>query len=390
MKKRIGLLIIIAVLIGAGGFFFWRSNQKTTVEVSSIDEGVKKMMNSSPEDFMLTFGKSNKEIQNRRSILKTFIQQKLMKDGNIVTNYLPDDEQQNVATGHDLLSESAGLYLLDLAAKDTKGRFDVFYKRTMDTFYDGTQFSYRVSDKGEKYKVNASLDDLRILRALIIAKANFETNDYDDDIQSISEKFIKNSTNDGLLIDFYDAEHDEKSQEISLFYLDFKTLGYLYQLHGIDVKYLQYQVNLAKGGYISDDFPLYHQKYSYQAEEYQDGESVNIIESLLTIRYLAEIGEAQQSSLDFVKEHVAKGTLFNAYDLNGNPVDKNQSAASYAIAALIGYFTDDEELYKQAVSILENFQMMDATNVLYGGFGDPITKEVYSFNNLMALLAYGL
>lgn len=389
MKKRIGLVILF-VLIGAGGFFFWRNTQKTIVEVSSIDENVKKMMTSKPEDFLLNLTRADEGIQNRRSLLRTFIQQKLMKDGNIVTNYLPDEEQQNVATGHDLLSESAGLYLLDLAGKDTKGRFDAFYKRTMDTFFDGTQFSYRVTDKGEKYKVNASLDDLRILRALIIAKANFKTTEYDEDLQKIGEKFIEHSTNDGLMIDFYDEENDEKAQEISLFYLDFKTLGYLYQENDIDAKYLQYQVNLAKNGYISDEVPLYHQKYSYKSEEYQDGETINIIESLLTIRYLAEIGEAEQSSLDFVKEHVAKGTLFNAYDINGNPVDKNQSAASYAIAALIGYFTDDDVLYTQAISILENFQTMDPVNVLYGGIGDPLTKEVYSFNNLMALLAYGL
>lgn len=389
MKKRIMLLIIV-VLVGAGGFFFWQSNQKTTIEVPSIDEGVKNMMTSKPEDFLLTFGRSNEEIQNRRSLLKTFIQQKLMKDGNIITNYLPNEEQQNVATGHDLLSESAGLYLLDLAAKDTKGRFDVFYKRTVDTFYDGTQFSYRVTDKGVKYDVNATLDDLRIFRALIIAKANFDTTDYDEDIQDFTEKFIQHSTNDGLLIDFYDVKNDEKSQEISLFYLDYRTLSYLYQLHDIDAKYLQYQVNIAKNGYISDEFPLYHQRYSYKSEKYLDGDNINIIESLLTIRYLAEIGEADPNSLEFVKEHVAKGTLFNAYDLNGNPVDKNQSAASYAIAALIGYFTNDDELYTQALSVLENFQTMDATNVLYGGIGDPLTKEVYSFNNLMALLAYGL
>lgn len=389
MKKWI-VFFIVVILAAAGGFFFLRNNQKTAVEVASIDESVKKVMASNPEGFLVNVGRSDAENKNRRSILRTFIQQKLMKDGNIITNYLPDDEQQNVATGHDLLSESAGLYLLDLASKDTKGRFDVFYKRTVATFYDGKQFSYRVTDKGEQYPVNASLDDLRILRSLIVAKANFETKDYDKDFQDMSANFIKYSTNEGLLIDFYDEKNDEKSQEISLFYLDYRTLGYLYQLHGIDAKYLQYQVNLAKGGYISDDFPLYHQKYSYKSEEYQDGETINIIESLLTIRYLAEIGEAEQSSLDFVKEHVAKGTLFNAYDLNGNPVDKNQSAASYAIAAIIGYFTDDDELYRQSISILENFQTTDATNAIYGGIGDPLTKEVYSFNNLMALLAYGL
>ncbi|WYJ88845.1 hypothetical protein A5888_000564 [Enterococcus sp. 9E7_DIV0242] len=53
-------------------------------------------MTDNPEDFLIKTGRSDAENKNRRSILKTFIQQKLMKDGNIITNYLPDEEQQNV------------------------------------------------------------------------------------------------------------------------------------------------------------------------------------------------------------------------------------------------------------------------------------------------------
>ncbi|MHC5216281.1 hypothetical protein ACYSNR_06415 [Enterococcus sp. LJL128] len=390
--KKIGLMIAAVALLVIGGFLFLKNRENTDVNVASVDESVQEMMTVGPSDFVLNLERLDEDTKNRRSLLKNFIQQKLMPDGQIITNYLPDGAQKNEATGHDLLSESAGIYLLDLAALDTQGRFDVFYKKMKEMFYDGTQFSYRVSEKGKRYPVNASLDDLRIMRALIIAEAKFGNDafNYEKEVKAISTHFLKQSTNNGLLIDFYDEENKEKSQDISLFYLDYKTLAYLYQMHGISEDYLQYQVNIAKNGYISDDFPLYHQKYSYKEEEYQDGNGVNIIESLLTIRYLAEIGEVQPTSIAFVKDRVAKGTLFNSYDLNGNAIDKNQSAASYAIAALIGYFVDDQELYTQAIEILKNFQTMDPTSILYGGFGDTITKEVYSFNNLMALLAYGI
>lgn len=97
---------------------------------------------------------------------------------------------------------------------------------------------------------------------------------------------------------------------------------------------------------------------------------------------------AKQTSIDFVRKQVQQGTLFNSYDLNGSPVDKNQSAASYAIAALIGVAENDKELYRAAITVLNNFQIMDSSSPIYGGLGDKVTKQVYSYNNLMALLAY--
>ncbi len=66
-------------------------------------------------------------------MLKFFIETRLKTDGGFLTNYLPDAERKDVATGHELLSESSGLYLRNLAF-DTQGRFDNFYKQTKDTF----------------------------------------------------------------------------------------------------------------------------------------------------------------------------------------------------------------------------------------------------------------
>ena len=56
----------------------------------------------------------------------------LLKPGSKQTaafnHYLPDAERKDVATGHELLSESSGLYLRNLAF-DTQGRFDNFTSR---------------------------------------------------------------------------------------------------------------------------------------------------------------------------------------------------------------------------------------------------------------------
>ncbi|WP_430602612.1 hypothetical protein IGJ78_000683 [Enterococcus sp. DIV2447a] len=36
----------------------------------------------------------------------------------------------------------------------------------------------------------------------------------------------------------------------------------------------------------------------------------------------------------------------------------------------------------------EYFRVLNSSSPIYGGFGDKVTKQVYSYNNLMALLAY--
>ncbi len=57
--------------------------------------------------------------------------------------------------------------------------------------------------------------------------------------------------------------------------------------------------------------------------------------SLLTIVHLSKVGMANRLVLILCENKFSKERFFNSYDLNGSPVDKNQSAASYAIAALV-------------------------------------------------------
>ena len=79
-------------------------------------------------------------------MLKFFIETRLKTDGGFLTNYLPDAERKDVATGHELLSESSGLYLRNLAF-DTQGRFDNFTSRRKTPFTTASNLVIELTSK---------------------------------------------------------------------------------------------------------------------------------------------------------------------------------------------------------------------------------------------------
>ena len=379
-------MAVIAILVSA--YFFFFRTKTVEVKVEKVQPEIEQLMSTDKQHFIPKKTYSTEATKERKDLLKFFIDTKLKSDGGILTNYLSDTTQTDVATGHELLSESSGLYLKNLALFDTQGRYDSFFKQTKTTFYDEVQFSYRVNEDKKKYSVNASVDDTRIIRSLIEASAKFNTDEYEAELDTLAKNFMATSMEDHVLIDFYDVKTKQKSSDTSLFYIDLLTLGYLYKKYDISSDYLQYHYNLIDQGYLSDTFPLYETKFNHETGKYENNCTINIIESLLTILHLSEVGLEKPASIDFVKEQVKRGTLFNSFDLTGTPIDKNQSAASYALSALIGVATGDQELYDMSITVLNNFQITDPKSPLYGGFGDEKTRQVYSYNNLMALLAY--
>lgn len=314
MKRKLWIFIGVFVVL-LGGYFLLFREKSYKVEVEKVNPKIQRLMSTDKQHFLTKHEFHTKETAERKDLLKFFIETRLKTDGGFLTNYLPDAERKDVATGHELLSESSGLYLRNLAF-DTQGRFDNFYKQTKDTFYDGVQFSYRIDEQGNKYNVNASIDDLRIIRSLIEAGGHFKTDQYDQEIKKLGKSFMKTSMKDNILIDFYDSKSKQQSSETSLFYIDLITLGYLYKEFGISADYLQYHYQLIDDGYISDDLPLYQTKFNHQTNKYENNGTLNIIESLLTIVHLSEVGMAKQTSIDFVRKQVQQGTLFNSYDLN--------------------------------------------------------------------------
>ncbi|SBO18549.1 conserved exported hypothetical protein [Carnobacterium divergens] len=353
------------------------SQKKSSSEVASI---MKEQEEVKPKNH---FGTNNN--QHKQALLQ-FIQNKMTSEHGIVTNYIDTNQTEETATGHEILSESAGLMLRYLALSGQKKDFNHEWDLTLKTVDDGTQFSYRYSPKlAKRSDVNASVDDLRILRSLKEAASKFHDTDYEKDFEKYANRFTKTSIKKNELYDFYDSKIKVNNDFITLCYIDLKTISLL---PDNQTKLLENQLTILENGYLGDGFPFYKTRFSYSKEAYQDSDEINVIESLLAILHLSEVGLQKQASIDYLKEQVNDGTLSNRYDSQGKPIDLNQSPASYGIAAMIASEVGDEEFYLTAINKMETYQVTDGASPLNGGYGDTVTNQVYSFNNLIALLAY--
>ncbi|WP_261805918.1 hypothetical protein [Lapidilactobacillus luobeiensis] len=325
-----------------------------------------------------TVTKTQKTAQQR---LDTFLTSKMQSKAGFYTNYLANETGGELATGHELLSESSGLYLRYLAQQGRTKQFSQFYEQTKKTFGQDDQFSYRVS-KGKQAAVNATVDDLRILRSLYEFQAQTGRQSYQQEIKRLIKGLRQGALKDGRVGDYYDPQTDQGAMTGTLCYFDLKTLGQFETTAQLNA-----QIEIVQGGFISTAFPFYQTRYNYRTQTYSATKKINTTESLLTILHLADVGLAQSASLDYLTRLVQTGQLANAYDRDGQVLDTNQAVANYALALMIGAVTKRADLRNAALQLILTQQIADEQSPLNGGFGDTATLATYSYNNLMVLLA---
>ncbi|MHA7963427.1 hypothetical protein ACX93W_04720 [Paenibacillus sp. CAU 1782] len=326
--------------------------------------------------------------QDRRQQLHEFITEHMTGPYGIYTNLQDTAQDAELTTGHELLSESAGLMMRQAVLNGNRTEFEQVWELARQTFDSEEIFSYRYSPKlAKRYSVNAAVDDMRIIRALYEAANEFQAEEYRMEADRYGARFYGTNVKNGQLHDFFDEEYSITNDFITLCYIDLKTL----ELLSVDTEQKQKLLDrmelVIKEGYLSNEFPFYQTRYSYGTGEYS-GESVNTVESLLTILHLAEVGKHKPESISFIKEKVSAGEMYGRYSTSGKAETDIRSTAIYAITAMIGSVLGDQSLYEESISQMNQFQISDKTSGMMGGFGDTGTKQAYSFDNLMALLAY--
>ncbi len=327
-------------------------------------------------------------VKDRRQQLSQFISEHMMGPHGIYTNLLDTDQNGELTTGHELLSESAGLMMRQAVLTGDKSGFDRIWGAARQTFDTDQLISYRYSPKLDKrFSVNAAVDDLRIIRALYEAGAEFQAEEYRMEADRYGSRFYGTNVKNGQLYDFFDADYGVTNDFITLCYIDLKTLELLPVDTADKNTLVEKMGTIIQDGYLSDEFPFYSTRYDYSNESYATG-SVNTVESLLTILHLAEVGKHKPESISFIKEKVSAGELFGRYSISGKAETDIRSTAIYAITAMIGSVLGDQALYDESISKMNKFQISDKASGMLGGFGDTGTKQAYSFDNLMALLAY--
>ncbi|MCR4913760.1 glycoside hydrolase family 8 [Ligilactobacillus salivarius] len=311
-----------------------------------------------------------------------FIDNKLIGKYGIYTNYLAKiGNDDTLATGHQYLSESSGYYLQYLAETKQNKKFRAFYALTKKTFYRQGVFLYRFDAKHpDKYQVNATVDDLRIISALVTYDKVNHTKKYQSEVKDLYKKLSIRVKQAGLLTDMYSLDSKTHNQLVTLCYQDLSVLKKL------DSRSYHKALRVVEEGKISREVPLYYQSYNLKDKKYAKDKLVTP-QLLITFLHLAEVDRLPKDSLNWVKQKVDTQTLYNAYSVTGKAEDKSTSAANYAIAMMIGNAVHDDQLYDAAKKVLLSMQVTDKKSEIYGSFGDSKTKQVYSFNELNALVA---
>lgn len=309
----------------------------------------------------------------------------ITEQGGVRTNYLDQPHQHEYAVGDEVLSESMGLLMLYAVSREDEELFERAYGFVQSNLDTGSLISYRYDPDGEVYHVNAFVDDMRIVRALILAEDVFDGG-YIDEALAIADRLYKTNVANGYVYDIYDEEYKIRNNFVTLCYIDLYTIQLLSHHNAKWCDVYITMLDVVKEGYISDAFPMYAKSYSYETLAYKESD-INMVEATITVLNLAYVAECPQQSIDFLKQTISKGAVYGTYDTSGNQISEVESTAIYAICAQIAKVIEDEEMQSMCIEKMSRFQVLDETSEVYGAFANAQTLDLYSFDNLMALIA---
>lgn len=108
----------------------------------------------------------------------SFVQREMAGDAGVYTNNISGKASGELASGHEVLSESEGLMLCYYASSSDREQFAKTLAFVQSKLDSGTIISYRLRENKSRFSVNASVDDLRILRGLLEGSEAFSEPDH--------------------------------------------------------------------------------------------------------------------------------------------------------------------------------------------------------------------
>lgn len=335
------------------------------------------MPTKQPEDFITTSASSDQQTQQ----LVAFVHHQFVQKAGVITSLGGAQVSQDAASDEDYLAESMGLWLMHLAQTKQYDEFRRFYAAGKAKLYNGQNFAYLLQrPENKRSYVNASVDDLRIMRALIAYDEATNSRHYQKTVATLYANWAKGCLPNGQLRDFYDVRYHQATGQASLAYFDMQTLRYL----GGATKYYRQLVSVVQHGYLGDAFPMYAASYNWDDVAYSS-KDLNTSEALETVLQLARVGKLKASTKAWLIQRVEKQDLPNAMTITGAIADHNQSVANWALVAQIFAAIHDGQHYDQTMALIWAQQVN--SGALKGGFGNAKTGEALSYNNLTVLLA---
>ena len=334
------------------------------------------------------FTYNNNKVSEREEILFDFIDKKLTNnDDGIKTYYTNVNSEQDINKENSVSSQSEGMMLLYYLERNDKKSFDRTLKYIEKNMFLSSNLVSSKVKEGEKDKISRSVDNLRIVNALLLASQRWGGLKYRQVAINIEKAIDKNLLYDGALVDSSDGQ--SKDYMITLSYLDLQTMKRLSYIDFNWKKIYTQSLRLLDNGYISAEVPLYKNKYNMKTEEY-DTEDIDMVSSLRCILNKSEVSKDVSESINWITEKFKKdGAIYSKYNFNtGNKVSDEESVSIYALLVQISKKTGNDDLYNMSLKKLKKLQVMDKNSNMYGGYEDLKTLDAYSIDNLNALLAY--
>ena len=322
---------------------------------------------------------------------EVFITEKLTNDsGGVYVNYEASDSKG--PSGHDILSESQGI-MMEYAVKiNNRDMFDQYLNFTMDNMLNkdvlaGWMISETNSQGYDISTVNSVIDDLRIYEA--ICSAEEQWGGYQGIKVQWNNAILRYNTDKNYVVDFYDFKSKKKAKRLTLCFADFEAIKNLEDTQENALSLYNNTFKIVTEGYIGNEFPLYYSWYDYNKKQYQS-DDLNMAETLVTLLHLAEVGELKEETLAWLRTTVNNGGIKARYSVEGKIVKgfNYESTAIYALLVMIAEEVDDKVLLTQALARMEQMRINDQGSEFDGSFGGGEGKDIYSFDQCMALLAY--
>lgn len=331
---------------------------------------------------------STEDISNEEQILMKFVDSKLTNEsGGIYTNYKNISTEGDLTKGHDILSESQGMVLNYYLYKNQEENYEKSFNYLKDNmFLKNKLISWRI-EENKPSEVSATIDDLRIAKSLIIATEEFDNLKYRYYGIQISKGIYNNLTRDNRLIDFHDGYG--MSNITTLCYLDLYGIKLISLLDDKWNGIYEKSMEILNDGYISNELPLYRKYFDGDINEYDKEENIDTLLSTLVILNKAEVNEDVSESVRWIKERLNMfGYISTSYNTNMIDESKIESTSIYANIAQIAKVIGDKELYEMAINKMKVFQVKNKDSNIYGAFGNEQTEDVYSYDNLNALISF--
>ncbi len=306
----------------------------------------------------------------------------LAADGSIVSSYSARGNQ--VAPGPAVYSETQGLMMLYAVAADDQALFDQLLSFVQTRMTVAGLSPWRIQG-AEKADVNASLDDLRILEALLLAEENW--GGYQQELSYRESALYRTAVQEDLLRDYVTLDRGTPSEEVTLCYLDVTAMERLANRYGKWAPAAEKARTVLAGGVISDAFPLFYPKYNEKTGQYT-GDRLQMNEALVAVYHAAKAGIDVTAALDWLETQLSEGAIFASYTLEGRPMAgyTYESPATYALLAQTALICDRDDLARRALARIERRRCYTAP--LAGDLGSVTDETHYTFDLVETLLAW--